>query len=376
MYTRFFNPLKSLSFFIFGPRGTGKSTFLKAVFPNAVYIDLLKAENFNSLLANPTRLEGLIPEKFNEYVIIDEIQKIPDLLNEVHRLIEDKKIKFILTGSSARKLKKKGVNLLAGRARTLYFFPLICRELGADFNFHQSIQFGHLPEACTTADPRLYLKSYVQTYLKEEIEQEGLTRNLSGFARFMEAASFSQAQPLNITQVANDCHVDRKITEGYFKILEDLLIAERVPVFTRKAKRKMAVHPKFFFFDCGVYQAIRPRGPLDSIEEIQGPAWETFVWQEIKALNQYTSSGYSLYTWRTQAKQEVDLVAYGEKGLHAIEVKRSDRIKREDLDSLQLFKQDYPAAKLHFVYGGTEKKMVNDISIWPIDQFLREQPLF
>lgn len=376
MYTRIFKHLKSLSFIILGPRGTGKSTFLKERYPNALYIDLLKAENFSSLLANPTRIEALIPTQFSDYVIIDEIQRIPELLNEVHRLIEDKKIKFILTGSSARKLRKKGVNLLAGRARTFHFYPLTCAELGDDFDLQKSIQFGHLPEAYTKEDPLLYLKSYIQTYLKEEIDQAGLTRNLSAFARFLEAASFSQAQPLNISKVAEDCHVDRKITEGYFKILEDLLIAERVPVFTRRAKRKMSAHPKFFFFDCGVYQAIRPRGPLDSPEEIQGPAWETLVWQELRAMNEYTASGYDLFTWRTQAKQEVDIIAYGEKGLHAIEVKRSDRVRKEDLESLQLFKQDYQMAQLHFVYGGNERKIISDINIWPLEQFLNVRPLF
>ncbi|MGZ3779717.1 MAG: ATP-binding protein [Pseudobdellovibrionaceae bacterium] len=262
-------------------------------------MDLLKAENFTSLLANPSRIESLIPSKFNEYVIIDGIQRIPELLNEVHRLIEDKKIKFILTGSSARQLRKKGINLLAGRARTFHFFPLTCNEIGNDFNLQKSIQYGHLPVAYTTDDPLLFLKSYIQTYLKE-----GLTRNLSAFARFLESASFSQAQPLNISNVAEDCHVDRKITEGYFKILEDLLIAERVPVFTRRAKRKMGAHPKFFFFDCGVYQAIRPRGPLDSPEEIQGPAWETLVWQELRAMNEYTASGYEIFTWRLKLNKK------------------------------------------------------------------------
>lgn len=371
MYSRIINILKSQSFLILGPRGTGKSTFLRSQFPKALYVDLLKAENFTALLANPSRLEDMIPKAFLEYVIIDEIQKIPELLDEVHRLIENKKIKFILTGSSARKLRKKGTNLLAGRARTLHFYPLTCAELGADFDLQKSLRFGQLPEAYTKENPGQYLKSYIQTYLKEEIDNEGLTRNLGAFARFLESASFSQAQPLNISRVAEDCHVDRKIVEGYFKILEDLLIAERVPVFTRKAKRKIASHPKFFFFDCGVYQAIRPRGPLDSLEEIQGPAWETLVWQELRAMNEYQNWGYEIFTWRAQTKQEVDLVLYGEKGFHAIEVKRSQKIRKEDLEALLLFKQDYPSSQLHFIYGGKERKTLHDISIWPLNDFLR-----
>ena len=372
MYSRIFKPLKSQNFFIMGPRGTGKSTFLKSQYPQALYLDLLKAENFNSFLARPSRLEDFIPTSFSNYVIIDEIQRIPELLNEVHRLIEDKKIKFILTGSSARRLRKKGTNLLAGRARTFHFYPLTCAELGSDFDLEKSLRYGHLPEAYTKEDPLHYLKSYVQTYLKEEVDNEGLTRNIGAFARFLEAASFSQGQPLNISKVSEDCHVDRKVTEGFFKILEDLLIAERVPVFSRRAKRKIAGHPKFFFFDCGVYQAIRPRGPLDSFEEIQGPAWETLVWQEIKAMNEYLDWGYGIYTWRTQAKQEVDLILYGEKGLHAIEVKRSDRVRQDDLDALLLFKRDYPMANLHFVYGGKEKKTLHDVTLWPIKMFLKE----
>lgn len=268
----FFKLLKSQSYLILGPRGTGKSTYLKDQYPEALYIDFLKAETFTALIANPSRLEDMIPSSFKNFVIIDEIQKIPELLNEVHRLIENKKLKFILTGSSARQLRKKGTNLLAGRARTYHFYPLIYSELGQDFNLEKSIRYGHLPEAYTKEDPQTYLKSYLQTYLKEEIDNEGLTRNLGAFARFLEAASFSQGQPLNISKISEECHVDRKITEGYFKILEDLLIAERVPVFTKKAKRRMTAHSKFFFFDCGVYQAIRPRGPLDSPAEIEGPA--------------------------------------------------------------------------------------------------------
>lgn len=373
MYSRFFKLLKSQSYLILGPRGTGKSTYLKDQYPEALYIDLLKAETFTALIANPSRLEDMIPSSFKNFVIIDEIQKIPELLNEVHRLIENKKLKFILTGSSARQLRKKGTNLLAGRARTYHFYPLIYSELGQDFNLEKSIRYGHLPEAYTKEDPQTYLKSYLQTYLKEEIDNEGLTRNLGAFARFLEAASFSQAQPLNISKVAEDCHVDRKITEGYFKILEDLLIAERVPVFTKKAKRRMTAHPKFFFFDCGVYQAIRPRGPLDSPAEIEGPAWETLVWQEIKAINEYSQWGYEIFTWRTQAKQEVDLILYGEKGLHAIEVKRSDKIRKEDTESLLLFKSDYPMAKLHLIYGGKEKVQLNNgITLWPIQLFLKD----
>lgn len=369
MYSRILNISKLHSILLLGPWGTGKSTFIRQQMSSAYYIDLLNSDAYTSLLARPSRLEGMIPAGHTGFIVIDEIQKIPELLNEVHRLIENYQYQFILTGSSARQLRKKGTNLLAGRARTLNFYPLTCMELGQDFQFEKSIRIGHLPAAYTQENAQHFLKSYLQTYLKEEIDNEGLTRNLGAFARFLEAASFSQAQPLNISKVSEDCHVDRKTTEAYFKILEDLLIAVRVPVFTKKAKRRMTAHPKFFFFDCGIYQTIRPRGPLDSPSEIDGPAWETLVWQEIRAMNEYLNWGYEIFTWKTQAKQEVDLILYGEKGIHAIEVKRSQKVRSEDVQSLQLFKNDYPMAKLHLVYGGKEKQIIDQITIWPIEFF-------
>ncbi|MBM3243594.1 MAG: ATP-binding protein, partial [Candidatus Omnitrophica bacterium] len=233
MYSRLINPPKGKSFFLFGPRGTGKTTWVKAAFPKAVYVDLLESELFNNLLANPQRLENLIPEGFKDWVIIDEVQRVPELLNEVHRLIEKYKYKFILTGSNARKIKRKGQNLLAGRALTRYMHPLTVSELGKDFNLRLSLAYGQLPSVYTEKDPKAYLESYVKAYLEEEIQQEGLTRNLAGFARFLEAASFSQGAILNISSVARECSVERKVVESYFSILEDLLMAYRVPVFTK-----------------------------------------------------------------------------------------------------------------------------------------------
>ncbi|PJC66441.1 ATPase, partial [Candidatus Beckwithbacteria bacterium CG_4_9_14_0_2_um_filter_47_11] len=188
MYSRLLKPPEGKSFFLFGPRGTGKTTWVKSTFPDAVYIDLLEAEVYNDLLANPGRLENLIPKGFKSWIVIDEIQRVPELLNEVHRLIEAPGHKFVLTGSSARKLRKKGHNLLAGRALTFFMHPLTGLELGRDFNLEKSLEFGQLPSVYQEASPKKYLESYVQTYLKEEVEQEGLTRNISAFARFLETA--------------------------------------------------------------------------------------------------------------------------------------------------------------------------------------------
>jgi len=371
MYSRFIHPPKGKSFFLFGPRGTGKTTWVKSAFPKAVYIDLLEAELFNDLTANPQRLSNFIPPDFNDWVIIDEIQRIPDLLHEVHRLIEIKKYHFILTGSSPRKLKRKGPNLLAGRALTLSMHPLSVAELGDDFRLDHSLRYGQLPSVYTEADPKKYLEAYVKTYLEEEIRQEGLTRNLSAFARFLEAASFSQGSVLNISSVARECHVERKVVESYFSILEDLMIGYRIPIFSRKAKRRLIVHPKFYFFDAGVYRTLRPMGPLDAPEEVDGIALETLFLQELIALNSGLDFGYRIFYWRTSNDREVDFVLYGPKGLLSFEIKRTSRITSAVLGGLRSFLVDYPMAKAYFVYMGTRRMYDGKIEIVPALEILK-----
>ncbi|GAH42855.1 unnamed protein product, partial [marine sediment metagenome] len=289
-------------------------------------MDLLEAELFNDLLANPQRLENFVPKDFNNWIIIDEVQRIPDLLNEVHRLIEKYKYKFILTGSSARKIKRKGPNLLAGRALTYSLHPLTVLELGKDFKLNHSLEFGQLPCVYTEPNPKSYLESYVKTYLEEEVRQEGLTRNLGAFTRFLEAASFSQGSILNISSIARDCAIERKVVENYFTILEDLLIAYRIPVFTKKAKRRLVTHPKFYFFDIGVYRTLRPIGPLDMPETVEGTAVETLLFQELNTINATLNLGYTVYYWRTSNNMEVDFVLYGDKGIRVFEVKRTGKV--------------------------------------------------
>ncbi|KPA10482.1 ATPase AAA [Candidatus Magnetomorum sp. HK-1] len=371
IFNRLLNfPLSKKSCFLFGPRGVGKSFWLRRQFKDSIFIDLLESETYFKLLSSPERLITYIPEKFSDYIIIDEIQKIPKLLDEVHRLIENYKYHFILTGSSSRKLKKQETNLLAGRALTLFMYPLCIEELADDFNLDHSIKYGHLPCAYTEEDPEDYLKSYVGTYLKEEVLQEGLTRNLGSFSKFLETASFSQGQTINMSEIARDCHLNRKLVESYFSILEDLLIAARLPVFTKKAKRRMIAHPKFFFFDVGVFRVIRPKGPLDSPMEIEGPALETLLLQELRAMNEYYKAGYEIYYWRTSNQVEVDFVLYGEKGIHAIEIKRKFKYVNKDLKSLELFLKDYPMSKAYLVYGGNQKFYEKNINIIPIKEFL------
>ena len=373
MYSRIIKYQENKSFFLFGPRGTGKTTWLKTNFKNAIYLDLLDAELFNNLLARPDRLKKFIPQNFNDWIIIDEVQRVPPLLHEVHRLIEENHFKFILTGSSARKLKGKNVNLLAGRALTYRMYPLTALELKSDFNIRNSLQFGHLPAIFTEPDPKKYLASYVGTYLREEIQNEGLTRNLGAFSRFLEAASFSQGAVLNISAVAQDSEVNRKVVENYFSILEDLMIAERVPIFTKKAKRRVAIaaHPKFYFFDVGVFRSIKPKGPYDLPEETDGAAIETLIFQELKAVNDYLDLGYKIFYWRTPDQVEVDFILYGEKGLKAFEVKRTSRISPKDLHGLKAFSKDYPIAKCYLLYSGDRKLFEKNIEIIPIEDFLK-----
>ncbi len=365
------------SFFLFGPRGTGKTSWIRSEFPDALVFDLLSMSTYVEFLQNPSVLEEKIPKGFQDWIVIDEIQKIPDLLNEVHRLIESHRYRFILTGSSARSLRRKGVNLLAGRAHSYKMFPLTAAELGSDFNLNESLQLGHLPAVHAHKQAaEEYLNAYIGTYLREEVLQEGLTRNLAAFARFLEVASFSQGSLLNISEVARECKIERKVVENYFAILEDLLIATRLPVFTKKAQRQTVIHPKFYYFDVGVYRTIRPKGPLDTPELMGGTSLETLVFQELSAISEYERLNFDLYFWRTVDQQEVDFILYGKKSLLAIEVKSSKTIHPSDLRSLQIFKEEYPIAKIFVFYGGKEPLYRGDIEILPVAEILPKLPEF
>lgn len=372
MFERLFKkPLESRkSFFLFGPRGTGKTTWLKHHLPRALFVNLLQSEFYNRLSANPGHLRDLIPPDYTDWIIIDEVQRIPALLNEVHDLIEARGLNFVLTGSSARTLRRKGVNLLAGRALTYRMHPLTVTEQQDAFRLRDSLQFGHLPARFSESDPGRYLKDYVQTYLREEVMQEGLTRNIGHFSHFLEVASFSQGATLNISSVAREAHIERSAAENYFSILEDLLIAVRLPVFSRRARRKLISHKKFYFFDTGVFRAIRPVGPLDSDAEMDGPALETLVLQELRAVNDYHEYGYRIFFWRTRNDLEVDFVLYGPRGLLAIEIKRSTRLQPRDARALREFKKDYPPARCYVFFGGSTPLYMGDIIALPMESAL------
>jgi len=376
MYARILQtPLQARrSFFLFGPRGTGKTTWLRQNCPSALYLDLLAGDVYSQLLARPERLAELIPRNHRDWIILDEVQRVPLVLNEVHRLIEAAGYRFILTGSSARALRRGGVNLLAGRAHTYHMYPLVASELGGDFALERSLLYGHLPQVFREEDPGRFLASYVQTYLREEVLQEGLTRNLSAFSRFLETASFSAGSVLNVAEVAREVGLERRTVANYFELLEDLLLSNRMPPFTRRAKRRLTAHPKFYFFDVGVYRQLRPRGPLDSPREIEGTALETLVLQELRAISEYSGLDYGFYYWKTAAGAEVDIVAYGPKGLLAMEIKRTARVASRDAGGLTLFKRDYPEATCLLLYGGDRRLHWPDVDVWPVEEALQRLP--
>jgi len=368
--SRFF-PDAPGSYFLFGPRGTGKSTWLKEKYPQALYIDLLSPEAFREFSSRPERLAQMVEGQSQKTVIIDEVQKVPQLLTVVHQLIQKRKgTKFILTGSSARKLKKTGVDLLGGRAVLRTMHPFMAAELGSDFDLTRALKEGTLPVVWEAADPADVLKSYAALYLKEEVQMEGLTRNVGNFARFLEAMSFSQASVVNTSEVARTCQVHRKVVESYLEILEDLLLAFRINIFSRKAKRLISQHPKFYFFDAGVFRSLRPSGPLDMPEEIEGAALEGLVAQHLRAFCAYDKRGYQMYFWRTKSKVEVDFILYGPAGIVAIEVKRTNQVRNADLTGLKAFKEDYPQARLILLYGGKEALKVGSVRYVPLKDWL------
>ncbi len=274
MYPRIFVPPEQQSYFLFGPRGTGKSVFTGNFYKQGLFFDLLDSRIYNEFMADPGRLSRRIPEGFSDWVIIDEVQKVPALLNEVHRLVENRRIRFVLTGSSARRLRRDNVNLLAGRALTCRLHPLTAAELGTDFDLARALRYGQLPMACTSADPEMFLQSYVRIYLQEEIQQEGLTRNLPAFSRFLESASFSQGSPLNVSAIARDCAVNRKVVENYFSILRDTLVSYEIPVFTKRAKRATVQSAKFYFSTRAFSARCGPQVPTTPTRRRKAPRWK------------------------------------------------------------------------------------------------------
>ena len=370
---RFLHPAKG-SFFLLGPRGTGKTRWTEQNFPEALRVDLLDPVRLREVSARPERLRELVAgQAEKKCVVIDEIQKCPALLEVVHSLIEaDRERRFVLTGSSARKLRRQGVNLLGGRAVSLSLHPFMAAELGSRFRLEDALEYGLLPVVWFASDPREQVMAYNALYLKEEVQAEGLVRNIGGFARFLEAMSFSHGAVLNLANIARDCQISRTTVEAHLGILEDLLLGWRLPVFTRRAKRALAAHPKFYFFDTGIYRANRPRGPLDSAGEIEGAALEGLVAQHLRAWCAYSPEGSSLHYWQTRSGVEVDFVLYGSGGLQAVEVKNSAVVRPQDLRGLRAFGEDYPEASRLLLYRGPDRFERNGVLCLPVAEFLGE----
>lgn len=313
------------SYFLFGPRGTGKSTWLKKQYPNALWIDLLNLDVLRYYLAAPERLREVVaalPD--NSVIVIDEVQKIPAILSEVHGLIEQQRgLLFVLTGSSARKLKAAGVDLLAGRALMKHMPPFFAGELGKSFELKRALEIGMLPLVEQTPHPKEVLSAYAGMYLKEEVAAEGLVRQIGDFARFLEIISFSHASQINLANIARECEIPRKTIENYLQILQDLLLAFTIQIFTYRAQRALASHPKLYIFDAGVFRSLRPRNLGDN--DIQGGALEGLVAQHLKGWIDQQVENYQLHFWRTKNDLEVDFIVHGPDGFWAIEVKNGQK---------------------------------------------------
>ena len=368
---RFFE-IPEQSCFLFGPRGTGKSTWLRHQLPDALFVDLLDPARHRSLEARPERLLDLLAGALGRTVVVDEIQRVPELLTVVHAALEtlSPPPRFVLTGSSARKLRRGGVDLLGGRAIQCTLHPFMAAELPA-FDLAEALQTGLIPLVLGAAQPATTLAGYASLYLDQEVRAEGLTRNVGNFARFLEAASFSHGGQLNVASIARECEVPRKVVAGYIEILNDLLLAFTLPVFRKRAKRQTSVHSKFYLFDAGVFRALRPKGPLDRPSEIDGQALEGLVAQHLRAWSAYSGDHADLYFWRTRSGVEVDFVVYGEHGLQAFEVKNTNRVDPKDMRGLRSFREDYPEAQAALLYRGQDRLRIGGIWCLPVDDFLR-----
>lgn len=364
------------SYFLFGPRGTGKSTWLAEQFPHATTISLLDPAMRRELRAYPERLRNYVGiGKPNQTVVIDEIQRAPELLDVVHDLMESAlDCRFILTGSSARKLKRNAnADLLGGRALKRMCHPFIAREMGSDFNLEDALRFGMLPlvRYPKRGSPGSILRTYLSLYIEEELVTEGVIRKVDSFLRFLEIASFSHASILSASAIAREAEVKRSTVDTYFDILEEMLIISRLPVFSKRAKRQLVGHDKIYFFDAGVYRELRPKGPLDRPSEIDGAGLEGLVYQHLRAWNDYLDEPNRLYFWRTRSGVEVDFVIYGAATFMAVEVKNAARVDRGDASGLEAFHADYPEAELVLLYRGEHRQRVTEnVTAIPVSEFL------
>ncbi len=357
------------SLFFWGARQTGKSTLLKQLFPDAMLFDLLLSDVFRRLHTNPEYLRQTILAKNAKLVIIDEIQRIPELLNEVHWLIVNHNIQFILSGSSPRKILRSGENLLGGRALKYALFPLTYKEI-PNFDLLKAVNNGLLPRHYLSENPTRMIAGYIGNYLKDEIVSEAKIRKVDVFARFLHAAAFSQGEMLNYTSIATDCGVSAVTIKEYFQILEDTLLGYHVPVYQKKPKRRVTKAPKFYFFDIGIANHLLHRGKIEIGSELFGHAFESLVFQELMAHRHYSGKDYLISYWRTASQLEVDFIL-GTNEV-AIEVKSSAKITSKHLNGLKAFMEEYEVKKAIVVSMEPLPRIVDNIHILPWDEFFKQ----
>lgn len=362
------------SFFLWGPRQTGKTNLLKTTYPNSLRIDLLKSDSFARYAQKPHLLREELSATPNVItpVIIDEVQKVPSLLDEVHWLIEEKGLVFALCGSSARKLKRGQANLLGGRAQRFVLHGLVSAEIGDTVDALRIMNHGFLPSYYLDTDPIPAIRSYVADYLKEEIAEEGLVRNFPSFGRFLEVAAICDTEIINFSNIASDCGVSAPTARAYFQILEDTLLASFLPAYTRRIKRKVIHAPKFYFADVGVTNVLAKRGPIVWGSPSVGHAFESWIHHELRAYLDYTQKDISMSYWRLAADHEVDFIL-GDMKI-AIEAKASDSIGNKHTKGLRELKRDFPTVKRRLVVCNEPRRRLTDdgIEILPFSEFLHE----
>ena len=370
MYIRkqIFQDAGNESLFLWGARQTGKSTLLKALFPKSLYFDLLLSDVFERLQRNPSLLrETIIGTDPSGPVIIDEIQRIPALLNEVHWLITNKHVQFILSGSSPRKILRSGANLLGGRALRYELYPLVYKEI-PDFDLMRALNHGLLPQHYLSKNPEKLISAYIGSYLRDEIMAEAKIRNISSFSRFLEAAAFSNGEIVNYTNIAAECGVSAPTIKEYFQILEDTMTGRFLPSYQKKPKRRVIRAPKFYYFDIGMANYLLKRKSIESGNETFGKAFEHFIYHEIYSHSNYSGLNYQVSYWRTASQIEIDFVL----GDHqvAIEVKATQLANPRHLKGLKSFAEEYNVQKLLLVSNDPLPRQIGNILVMPWKIFL------
>jgi predicted AAA+ superfamily ATPase len=356
--------LDKKSYFLLGPRQTGKTCLIRHSLKDVRAYDLLDTSVYLALSQNPGRIAQEVTPQ-DRIVVIDEIQRLPDLLNEVHRLIETNALRFLLTGSSARKLRRGGVNLLGGRARTKYLHPLVYKELGNAFDLHRAVERGLLPSIYFSDDPDADLKAYTGLYLQQEIVAEGLTRSIPAFSRFLKVASHCNATIVNFTNVANDAQVARTTVYEYFQILKDTIILHEVQAWRKSKKRKPLASSKYYFFDVGVVGELQGRRFKPGTPEF-GEAFETYIMHELISYSDYVS-GEPLAYWRTTSGFEVDFII----GDHtAVEVKAKINVSAQDIKPLTALAEEKGLKRYLCVSLEPRARKLAHVTILPYKDFL------